>query len=354
MRVGGETRIMANFRSDNEAPVAPEIMSALERANTGYQYAYGDDELTAGLTRQFANVFETSLSVFPVATGTGANALALSQLCPPYGAIFCHRHAHIHTDECGAPEFFTGGAKLLPLDGAGGKLIPEKFAEVLASIGEPEVHESRPSAVSISQASEMGIVYSLPEIADIAGVAHKHGLLLHMDGARLANAIHHLGCTPAELSWRAGVDVLSFGATKNGAMLAEAVVIFKKELTNEFERRRKRAGQLLSKGRFIAAQLAAYLDDGLWLRLAGRANRMAALLSMGLSEIDGITLDYPTQANEVFVRMQPALADAMHKKGVEFFLWPGTENLYRLVTSYMTTEDEVSSCIEIAQHLAGG
>ena len=255
-----------NFGSDNVAPMAAEVMEALARANHGAAPSYGADALTSRLTEVACALFETELAIFPVTTGTAANSLALATLTPPYGAIYCHETAHILLDECGAPEFYTGGAKLIGLPGTGGKLTPETLAAPLAEAMAGGVHHAQPAAISITQATECGTVYEPAEIAALAEVARAHGLHLHMDGARIANAIAHLGCSPAEATWRAGVDVLSLGLTKDGALAAEAVVFFDPELAAGFERRRKRAGQLTSKMRFFSAQLVAMLEDGLWLR----------------------------------------------------------------------------------------
>ncbi|MEM9058758.1 MAG: beta-eliminating lyase-related protein, partial [Pseudomonadota bacterium] len=246
-----------NFRSDNESPAAPAVLEALLEANAGSAHSYGDDPYTARLQATFAELFETDVQVWPLATGTAANALAIAQLCPPYGATFCHEHAHLHTDECGAPEFFAGGAKLLPLPGAHAKIDADELARVLASAGMLGDHESMPAALSLSQATEFGAVYSLDELKALTGLAREHGLRIHMDGARFANAVASLDSSPAEVTWRAGVDMLSFGATKNGAVMAEALLVFNRDLADQLGRRRKRAGHLLSKMRFVSAQLCA-------------------------------------------------------------------------------------------------
>ena len=292
-----------NFCSDNVAGAAPEILAALAAANRGAAMPYGADAVTARLQRKVAEIFETEVAVFPVATGSAANSLALSVMAPPYGAIYCHEAAHINVDECGAPEFFTGGAKLVDLAGADGKLHAGDLAAALAGAGAGIVHHVQPAAISLTQASECGTVYSPHELHEIADLARANGLKLHLDGARFANAVAGLGCSPADLTWRAGVDALSLGATKNGALAAEAVVFFDRALAAAFGYRRKRAGHLFSKMRFLSAQLEAYLSDDLWLRNARHANRLADRLAQGLAGLPGARLVYPVQANEVFVAL---------------------------------------------------
>ena len=291
------------FKSDNTAPAAPEVMAALAEANRGYARGYGDDAWTARAEQRFAQVFGREVRVFLVGTGTAANALALATLVPPYGSVFCHEQAHIVRDECGAPEFMTGGARLQLLPGAGAKLTPDALLRGIAD-NPTAVHTVQPRAVSVSQATELGTVYTPDELRALSATARSHGLLLHMDGARFANAVVSLGCSPAEAS--AGVDVLSFGATKNGALAAEAVVFFDRDRAADFEFRRKRAGHLFSKMRYVAAQWLAYLDDGLWLRLAARANAHARRIG----EAAGALRLERVEANEIFVRPGPARAAA--------------------------------------------
>jgi threonine aldolase len=307
-----------NFNSDNEAGVAPEIVAAIARANAGMAHSYGEDALTARVRERLRTLFEAPrMEVFPVVTGTAANALAIAQVTPPYGAVYCHEEAHVNTDECGAPELYSGGAKLIGLPGARAKIDPEVLARTLAYTGELGDHECLPCALSLSQATEHGAVYAREEVAELAGIAKRHGLRVHMDGARFANALVHAGCTPAELTWRAGVDLLSFGATKNGALMAEALLVFDPALATGLGRRRKRAGHLVSKMRFVSAQLDAYLEDDLWLRLARHANAAARSLAAGLAAIPGVEVLYPVEANEVFVRLSPVLARGLHEAGFE-------------------------------------
>lgn len=339
-----------NFCSDNVTGIAPEIMAALVAANQGNAMPYGNDDFTQRLEAKFAELFETSVVVFPVATGSAANALALSVMTPPYGAIYCHRESHINVDECGAPELYTGGAKLVTLAGDHGKISASDLASRFAKAGVGVVHHVQPAAVSLAQASEAGTVYSTDEVHDIATVTHEHGLSLHMDGARFGNAIAHLGCTPAEITWRAGVDVLSFGATKNGAMAAEAVVFFNPALAETFQYRRKRGGHLFSKMRFLSAQLEAYLTDDLWLKNACYANQMAGKLSAGLSVLPGIKLCHPVEANEIFVQFPEAMVTELFDAGFQFYLWQQEGDvIVRLVTAFNTAEEDVDAFLATAQ-----
>ena len=270
-----------NFGSDNQAGVHDAILDALRDANTGAAAAYGHDDWSGAAERRLRDVFECDLAAYLVVTGTAANALALAACCPPHGAVVCHAEAHITTDECGAPELFTGGAKLLGVRGAAGKLTPAAVAAMLDTMGRGE-HEQRPSVLSLSQATELGTVYTPDEVAGLAALARTRRMHVHMDGARFANAVVRLGATPAALSWQAGVDVLSFGATKNGALGVEAVIVFDRALADDFLYRRKRAGQLVSKSRYLGAQMLAYLDGDLWLATARHANRMADRLAQAL------------------------------------------------------------------------
>ena len=342
-----------NFASDNAAGASPEILAALTAANTGTAAAYGADAITERLVGRFAELFETDVAVFPVATGTAANALALAVLTPPYGTVFCHANAHIEEDECGAPEFYTGGAKVVPLAGACGKIAPETLAAAIERFRVGFVHSPQPAAVSLSQATEWGTVYRPDEIARIAEVARRHDLALHMDGARFGNAVAHLGCAPADLTWRAGIDVLSFGATKNGALAAEAVVFFEPDRAREFGYRRKRGGHLFSKMRYLSAQLEAYLADDLWLANAAHANAMAARLAVGLEAVPGARLACPVQANEIFVQLLSEVAEGLLDQGYFFLPWPQAgANGYRLVTAFDTDPADVDGLIAAAAGFA--
>ncbi len=339
-----------NFASDNVTGVSPEIMAALSAANQGAAMPYGHDEYTQRLETQFKEVFETDLTIFPVATGSAANALALSVMAPSFGAIYCHAESHINVDECGAPEFYTGGAKLVTLPSSDGKIHATELTDVLTHAGAGVVHHVQPAAVSITQASEAGTVYSLDEIRALAEITQSHGLYLHIDGARFANAVVSLGCSPADLTWRAGVDALSFGATKNGAMAAEAVVFFNQTLAKTFGYRRKRGGHLFSKMRFLSAQLEAYLKDDLWLRNASHANRMARTLAEGLVSLPGLKLCHPVEANEIFLELPKTVSQGLLTEGFQFYCREGENStIIRLVTAFNTIETDVTAFIEAAR-----
>ncbi len=337
-----------NFSSDNAYGAAPEILAAVAAANAGTARSYGEDVLSKRLNARFSEIFEREVFVFPVVTGTAANSLALATLAPPHGAIFCHGESHIAVDECGAPEFFSHGAKLVTLTGGDAKLTPAAIEAALPGF-QRGVHSPKPSAVSITEATERGTVYRAGEIAAIAACAKKHGMKLHMDGARFANALAFLNCKPADITWRAGVDALSFGASKNGALAAEAVVFFDKDDVRDFEYRRKKAGHLVSKMRFIAAQLEAYLADDLWLRLAARANGLAARLGEELSRLPGAEIANAVEANTVFVRLPDALVAHLRDAGAQFYDWePGADGktLVRLVTSFATPESDIGEFLK--------
>jgi threonine aldolase len=337
-----------NFGSDNVTGVAPEIMAALVAANQGVASAYGEDESTKRLQEQFSDLFETEVAVFPVVTGSAANSLALSVITPPFGAIYCHEESHINEDECGAPEFYTGGAKLVTLSGKAGKISATDLAQRLATAGIAVVHRVQPAAVSITQATEAGTVYSLDEVKAIAQVTHSHNLKLHVDGARFANAVVTLGCTPAEATWKTGVDVLSFGATKNGAMAAEAVIFFDSDLAASLAYRRKRSGHLISKMRFLSAQLVAYLQDDLWLKNAAHANLMAKKLATELAAIPGVELHYPVEANEIFIYLPETVISELFGAGFRFYRWePGGDvSLVRLVTAFDTKPEAIGAFVD--------
>jgi threonine aldolase len=342
-----------NFTSDNVTPACAPIMAAVQAANEQRMPSYGADPLTGRLQAKASEVFGAEVAIFPVSTGTAANALALAQLAPPYGAVYCYEAAHIVTDECAAPEFFTGGAKPLGLPAADGRILPEQIEKAVAFANEMGVHHVKPAAVSLTQATECGTVYDPAQVAAIAAVARRHRLGVHMDGARFANALAHLNCDAAQATWRCGVDVLSLGATKNGALCAEAVVFFNPAQANEFARRRKQSGHLWSKMRFLSAQLLAYLSDDLWLVNARHANAMAGALARGLHEVSGVHLLQPVEANEVFVAMPEALVTALERDQFQFYRWPfaGLRDAVaiRLVTSYATTDADVAAFLAAAR-----
>jgi threonine aldolase len=325
-----------DFRSDNTAPCAPEIMEALASVNSGPASSYGEDELSRRLDAAFGEVFECEVRVFPVATGTAANAIALASAVPPWGAILCHREAHIECDEAGAPEFYSAGAKLMLLDGPNAKIDAPAVCAGLARWAGND-HGAQPAALSISQTSERGTVYSVQEMQDLGAAARGAKLAFHVDGARFANAAA-AGDAPAALTWRAGVDLLSFGASKNGALDADAIVAFDLSRAEQIARRRKRGGHLAAKGRFAAAQLLAYLEGGLWLRLAARANALA----QRLGEAGRAHLSAPVESNQVFLRLTPANLARLRETGVGFYDWGGANSgEARLVVSWSQPEDEV-------------
>lgn len=344
-----------NFCSDNVTGCSPEILTALAAANSGSAMPYGHDKYTQQLQQQFSDLFEKEVLVFPVATGSAANALALSVLTPPFGAIYCHQDAHINADECGAPEFYTGGAKLVPLPGQHGKLSAADLALSLKKAEAGVVHHVQPAAVSLTQGTEAGTTYKLEEIQRLAEITHTHGLSLHMDGARFANALVSLGCTPAQMTWKSGVDVLSFGATKNGAMAAEAVVFFNPALAATFRYRRKRGGHLFSKMRFLSVQLQVYLEDNLWLRNARHANQMAVKLASGLALVPGVHVLHPVEINEIFVYFPQEVVKGLLAAGFNFYYtWDDQEQgaTARLVTAFDTQEEDVQAFVETAHSLA--
>ncbi|MBO0752640.1 MAG: low specificity L-threonine aldolase [Bradyrhizobiaceae bacterium] len=338
------------FDSDNAAGAAPAILDAVVRANAGHATAYGDDAITRRLERRFCELFEREVAVFLAGTGTAANALALAHLTPPWGAVLCHSEAHVIVHECGAPEFFGGGLRLVGVDGDGGKLQTAAVASALDRHFGLRPHQICPAALSLTQANESGLVYRIDEIAALAALAHDRGLAVHMDGARFGNAVARLGVTPAEASWRCGVDVLSFGATKGGALAAEAIVVFDPARADALAERRKRGGHLISKHRFVAAQFEAYLADGLWLRLAAHANRMAGRLATTLAAA-GLKPLWPVDANIVFVLLPLALHERLQVAGARYYvihthgsdpaMVPAGFVLARFVTSFATTEARV-------------
>lgn len=329
------------FFSDNAAAAHPRVIDAIARSNA-LDTAYDGDSLSKTLDRAFSDVFEREVRALWVSSGTAANCLALAALCPPHGAILCHRDAHIENDEAGAPGFFTGGAKLMLLDGGGAKVSPQAVEAACAKV-RPDVHQVQPAALSITNATEYGLAYRSSEIAALGEAARGRGLRFHVDGARFANALAFTGESPADASWRAGVDALSFGFVKNGGLSAEALILFDTALADEVSVRRKRSGHLLSKGRVLAAQLLALLQDDLWLDNARAANRSAAILA----EAAGKRLVHPVEANEVFVRMTAEEAESLRGLGFDFYDWAAGE--IRLVTSWDQDPDDVD---RLAQEIA--
>jgi threonine aldolase len=343
-----------NFASDNTTGIHPRILAAIAAAAGGRAMPYGADDITKRVERRFAEVFERDCAVFMVGTGAAANALALSALVPPWGAIYCHPGGHINADECGAPEFYTAGAKLVAIPGTAGKVAAADIDRAYRHSGAGTVHVTQPAAVSLTQLTEAGTIYRPDELGAIGEVCRRHGLAFHIDGARFGNAVAGSGRSPAELTWRAGVDVLSFGATKNGAMAAEAVVFFDPAKAATMGWRRKRAAQLWSKHRFLAAQLDAYLADDLWLDCARHANAMAARLADGLAAIPGAGFRDRVEANEIFVRLPTGVLDGLERDGARFYRWPGEDaELIRLVAGYDTAPCDVDAFLASARRHAG-
>jgi threonine aldolase len=339
----------ADFYSDNVAPVAGAVLRAIVAANAGPAAGYGADAVSQRLQRRFGDLFEAEVRVFPVATGTAANALSLSALTPPYGAVYCSSVAHIHDSECGAAEFFTGGAKLVPLPEQDGRVSVETLREAIAGAGVGRPQKVQPAALSLTQGTERGTVYPVPQVRALCDLAHEHGMKVHMDGARFANAAAGMGVSAADLTWRAGVDVLSFGATKNGAMGADAIVVFDPAIAEALTYRCRRAGQVFSKMRFVSAQLEAIVEGGLWLDLAGQANRMAARLGSGLGRLQGVELLHPVEINEVFVRMPPRMVEGLRARG--FGVVDRGGGIVRLVTAFDIAEGDVDALLDAARTL---
>lgn len=338
-----------NFRSDNESPAAPAIVAAVQEANQGCAWGYAEDRWSERLDGAFSELFGTKTSVLPVSTGTAANSIALATVTPPWGSVFCHRNAHILNDESGAPEFYGNGLRLVPIDGPNGKFSPERLLQAIRATEGHGVHSYEASAVSLTQSTESGTVYQPAEIESLCEMAGRHGLATHLDGARFGNAVAALNCDPADISWRAGIRLLSFGASKNGCMAAEALLIFDDgsesmgKLRERAERLRKRSGHLLSKMRYVSAQLLAYLQDDLWLGMARHANRQAARFAAAVETHPEAALEYSVDANEVFVRWNAAGFKRLESAGIQFLTWPGGDDLARFVFSHCTLPEETGA-----------
>ena len=348
------TRKREDFASDNTAGICPESLAALEASNQGAAAAYGEDELTAEVCDRVREIFETNCDVYFVFNGTAANALALAQVCRPFHSVICHKLAHLQTDECGAPEFFSGGSKLLLLDSDSGKISLDQVAAVLAE--QHGIHAHKPRAISITQTTELGTVYSEEEISAIGRFARENSLLLHMDGARFANALSFLKCSAKDLTWKAGVDVLCFGGTKNGVGAGELVVFFKPELAQEFDYRLKQAGQLGSKMRFLAAQWQGLLTNDVWLRNAAHANEAARTLADRIQHQTGLRPLLPVESNSVYFRLSDSFASDLSAAGWNFYRMIEPD-VYRLMCSWATTDGQIEQLVrqvsEIASQLRG-
>ncbi|PTX56994.1 L-threonine aldolase [Litoreibacter ponti] len=339
------------FASDNTSPVHPKVMEAVVRANTGYAMPYGNDPIMDEVRAAIRDRFEApEAAVYLTATGTSANCTALACLAPPWSTIFCHTNAHIEEDECGAPEFYTGGAKLTLVGGDDARMDANALDHAISHTGRGGVHNIQCGAVSLTSPTENGAVYSVAQIEEIALIAKRYDLPLHMDGARFANALVATNASPAEMTWKAGVDAVTLGGTKNGLMGVEAVILFDAKHAWEFELRRKRAGHLFSKHRYLSAQMQTYLDGDLWLEMARHANAMAARLKDGLMQLEGAELLHPVEANSVFARWPRAAHKRAHDAGAKYYLWPFAQPLdgdpeellsARMVCSWCTTEDDV-------------
>lgn len=349
-----------NFASDNVAGAASKVLSALLSANEGAANAYGADEMTARANALVSELFEKKAHVVWVATGTAANALALSALCPPWGAVLCHEEAHIAGDECGAPEFYTNGAKLSEIAGVSGKITPEGVEEAMRRFVVGAAKSVQPAAISISQASEAGTIYTVAEIGALSDAARARGLRMHLDGARLANALVTTGASPAEMTWRAGIDMVSLGLTKPGAFACEGIVVFDEALAETLAYRCKRGGHVLSKGRLLGAQACAMLEDGYWLELAGAANVAARRLELGLADIPGVRFAWPVEINEVFAILPRQIDEALRQAGYRYHPWASTslppgetigaeERFVRLVTSFATKGTDIDDFISVAR-----
>jgi len=336
-----------NFASDNNAGICPEAWEAMARANAGHCEAYGGDALTAEVCDRFRDLFETPCEVFFVFNGTAANALALAHLCRPYHSAICHELAHIETDECGAPEFFSGGAKILTVPGPGGKVAPAEVERV--ALGRNDLHYPKPKALSVSQSTEISTVYTPDELRQLGAITHGLGLFFHMDGARFANALASLGCAPKDLTWKAGVDALCLGGAKNGMALGEAAVFFNQELAEDFEYRCKQAGQLCSKMRYLSAPWLGMLENGAWLKHARHANACAARLAEELRSM-GLEILYPVESNALFVAMSDALKAGLRERGWRFYDFIAAGGA-RLVCSWDTRDADIAAFVADAREL---
>ncbi len=345
------------FSSDNASPAHPKVLEALARANHDYMGSYGADPIMDAVRDRIREIFEApEAAVHLVSTGSTANALALATYCPPWGAIYCHRNAHVEEDECGAPEFYTGGAKLVLIDGADAKMDPAKLRHAISFTARAGVHNVQRGMLSITNVTENGAVYSAAEVAELAGIAKEYDLPVHLDGARFANALVSSGASPAEMTWKAGVDVVSFGGTKNGLMGVEAVVMFDPEKAWEFELRRKRGGHLFSKHRYLSAQMQAYLANDLWLSMARDANARGGRLAQGISQVAGAELLHPNDANMVFAAFPRGLHKKAQAGGAKYYFWPFDQSLdgpddeplsARLVCSWCTTDEDVDRFLSL-------
>ena len=340
-----------NFQSDNQSSVFPEVIDYLKIVNNDHSPAYGADEVTKLATNMLKDLFETNLKVLFVSSGTAANSIALSALCPPYGGILCSNNAHIVGDECGAPEFFTGGAKLVPIFTNNALITEKEIINTLNNYGLHGIHEILPSVISLTQATELGTIYSPEDIKKITYSAKKHNLKTHMDGARFANACAALNCKPSELTWKSGIDILSLGTTKNGTIACEAILLFNQEIIDDLERRQKRAGHLWSKNRYMSAQIIKWIEEERWIKAAIKANSHAETLKYLLKNIKNVTIEYPVDVNMVFAVIPKNIQSLLKDKNVKFNPWYGSENLTRFVTSWDTKNSELKELESIINNI---
>ena len=341
----------SQFASDNYAGICPQALQAMLDANSGFETAYGEDSWTQEACDRFREIFETDCEVFFVFNGTAANSLAVSAMCQSYYSIICHELSHMETDECGAPEFFSNGAKLLVGSGENGKLTPQSLQQLVTK--RTDIHYPRPRVVSVTQPTEVGTVYSVDELKDLWAIARTHGLAIHMDGARLANALDSLQVKPREITWECGVDVVCLGGTKNGMAVGDAVIFFNRAKAEDFDYRCKQAGQLASKMRYLAAPWVGMLRDGQWLKNARHANACAGLLEQLLSKIPEVEILFPRQANAVFVSFPARLSAGLHAKGWRFYTFIGSGGA-RLMCSWASTEEGVRAFVQDLKEVLAG
>jgi len=339
--MASETPSRRQFASDNYSGICPEALATLAAANQGHEVSYGNDTWTTKASDLIRDIFETKCEVFFVFNCTAANSLALASLCQSYNSILCHELAHIEAAECGAPEFFANGSKVLLLSGDHAKVDPKSIEQVVNK--RTDIHYPKPRVLSLTQATELGTVYSREELRALTGAAKRFGLHVHMDGARFANAVASLNIAPKEISWQAGVDVLCFGGTKNGIAVGEAVVFFNLELAREFDYRCKQGGQLASKMRFLSAPWVGMLQEGAWLRHARHANAMAARLEKAISPLPGVQIAHPVQTNSVFANIPADAVNGMHQRGWKFYTHVGSQGEARLMCSWDTQPADVDA-----------
>ncbi len=331
-----------NFISDNQSTVFPEIIDYLQYINKNSVDSYGNDPITIKANKLLSDLFESKICIRYVSSGTAANAISLSSICPPYGGILCSEHSHLDKDECGAPEFFSGGAKLIPMNSNNGLIAPTNLNKTLKNYGLHGIHEIKLSTLSLTQASELGTVYKVEQIRELTKIARENTLNIHMDGARFANACEFLNISPAEITWKSGIDILSLGATKNGAIACEIIIVFNKRIIDDIDRRQKRAGHLWSKNRYMAAQIIKWIENNNWLKAAKHSNKMAKSVKKILSSIKEIHIPYSVDANIIFAEIPSNIQKYLLKNNVKFSKWIGSNNLTRFVTSWDTDVNEIN------------